>query len=115
MKAKLLLVLLGLAISQLSLATSNEKSSKGVIKRLITYANYGNGDVFVSLPTNGSTCSYGYFLSKNSNGYESTLSSLLAAYQAQTAIYIYGLTSEDKRWSGSGNHVCEIYSVEYHR
>ncbi|MFU2509767.1 hypothetical protein [Pseudoalteromonas sp. ASV78] len=107
--------LVGLLLPQMLLARSYESSDVGVINKLVTFANYGNGDVYVTLPTNGVTCKYGYFVNKNSNGYESTLSSLLAAYQAQTPIIIHGLTANDKRWSGSNNPVCEIYSVEYRR
>lgn len=92
-----------------------EPSDVGVISRLVTYANYGNGDVYVSLPVNGVKCKGGYFLSKESNGYEATLASLLVAYQARTPVKIRGLTSDDKKWSGSSKHVCLIYSVEYLR
>lgn len=115
MKIKLIFILFVLTIPQLSLASSVERSSKGVIKRLITYANFGDGDVFVSLPTNGQICEWGYFVNKNSKGYESTMSSLLAAYHAQTPILIYGLTADNKRWSGSNKRTCEIYAVEYQR
>lgn len=92
---------------------ANESSSKGVISRLISYANLGSGDVFVSLPTNGTICTYGYFIDKNSNGYEGIISMLLAAYQAQTPVIITGI--ESSRWPGSAGAVCEIYAVEYKR
>ncbi|MBB1301439.1 hypothetical protein H5183_08830 [Pseudoalteromonas sp. SR44-8] len=107
--------LLVLLLPQTLLAKSYESSAVGVIKKLVTFANYGNGDVYVTLPVNGTICKSGCFISKNSNGYESTFSSLLAAYQAQTPITIHGLTASDKRWSGSSLPVCEIYSVEYLR
>lgn len=95
-KIKLLILLLGVLLPQLSFA-AQERSSQGVIKRLITYANYGNGDVFISLENNGTVCRYGYFVNQDSLGYQSTLSGLLAAYQAQTPIFIYGFTDSGRR------------------
>ncbi|TQF70322.1 hypothetical protein [Pseudoalteromonas luteoviolacea] len=115
MKTKLFLMLLGLTMSQFSYASSVERSSKGVIKNLISYADYGNGDVFISLPTNGATCSYGYYVNKNSAGFQANLSMLLAAYHSQTPVYIHGFTAESKRWTGSKNPVCEVYSVQFER
>ncbi|MDP5211343.1 hypothetical protein, partial [Microbulbifer sp. 2205BS26-8] len=73
----------------------------------------GNGDVFISLSTNGATCNYGYFVNKNSQGFEGQLSMLLAAYQAKTPIYISA--NENSRWSNSSNTVCEVHSIEYKR
>jgi hypothetical protein len=101
------------ALVMSALACAKEPSSKGVISRLITYTNFGNGDVFISLPTNGAICTYGYYMNKDSLGYQASLSMLLAAYQAKTPVKLTG--NESNRWTGSGNPVCELYSVEYKR
>lgn len=98
--------------SSLPVAASElEGSSLSSIDRLIAYSRFGNGDVFISLETNGPQCAHGYYVDKSSAGYESMLSMLVAAYQAKTPIVLHGTTS--KQWSGSSKPVCEIYSVSY--
>ncbi|MDC5855186.1 hypothetical protein [Vibrio europaeus] len=103
----LLILLLSFGVS------AEEASPQGTIKRLIAYSKYGNGDVYVELTQNGATCSSGYYIDKASAGYESTLSMLLAAYQANTPVTIFAY--ENKRWAGSSYAVCEISSVVYMR
>ena len=90
---------------------ANEKSPKGTIKRLVAYSLYSAGDMLVSLQTNGSVCSNGYFIDKNTIGYENILSMLLSAYHAKTPIYITG--DEGNKWGGSSKPTCHILSVEY--
>ncbi|MEI8671951.1 hypothetical protein P4S52_08290 [Vibrio sp. SA48] len=104
----LLTLLLSFGVS-----AAKETSPKDTIKRLIAYSDYGNGDVYIELTRNGATCSHGYYIDKASAGYESTLSMLLAAYQANTKILISGYVNN--RWAGSSAAVCEIYSVIYKR
>ena len=109
MKRFLITLVAALFMSQLSYA--NERSPEGTITRLITYSEYGAGDVFVSLNNNGTACSYGYYVSKTHPGYEVVVSSLIAAYHTQAKLYIRGLP--DKKWTGSTNDVCQIYAVVY--
>jgi len=92
-------------------AGSNETSPSSHIKRLISYSQYGNGDVYVQLESSGTICSYGYFINENSPGFKNNFSMLLAAYQAGTPVRIEAY--DDRRWSGSSGVVCEIYSVIY--
>ncbi|NRB68229.1 MAG: hypothetical protein HRU48_12825 [Vibrio sp.] len=91
--------------------SATEGSPTGTIKRMQSYSS--SGDVFVSMETNGQQCNTGYFIDKLSAGYESTLSMLLAAYQANTPISI--IAFEDQRWSGTSAAVCKISSVVYER
>ncbi len=90
-----------------------ESSPKSTIKRLISYSKFGKGDVYVQLNSGTSACSHGYFINKESAGYESVLSMLLAAYQANTPVILYGY--KNNQWSGSSAPVCELYSVLYQR
>ncbi len=101
--AKYLLLLYIINFSAIASADL-ENSPKSTIKRLIAYSKFGNGDVYVELSTNSSTCSHGYFINKTSAGYESTLSMLLTAYQANTPVILYGYKSN--KWSGSTAPVC---------
>ena len=91
--------------------SANETSPKSTVTRLISYAQYGNGDVYVRLQETAATCSGGYFINQNSVGFKNTFSMLLAAYQTQTPLHIVG--NEAVRWGGSSAVVCEIYSVNY--
>ncbi len=111
-KYLLLLVVYQFSISVMAFSDT-ESSPKSTIKRLIAYSKFGNGDVYVELNTNSSTCKNGYFINKTSAGYEATLSMLLAAYQANTPVILYGY--KNNQWSGSSAPVCELYSVLYQR
>lgn len=103
-------------ISILFLVNSNnafavESSQKSTINRLITYSKFGVGDTYVSLKENGENCSYGYYLNKNSDGYQAILGMLLSAYHSETPVLISG--HENTLWSGSKNPTCKIYAVEF--
>lgn len=88
-----------------------EFTSESEVTRLISYAQFGKGDVFISLKKNGAKCSSGYFVNRDSVGFESLYSMLLAAYHARTPVILGGY--DDKQWSGSTDPVCELYSVEH--
>lgn len=90
---------------------ASEASPKSIVKRFISYSDYGSGDVFVSLEYNGSSCSDGYYLNKENKGFEANYSMLLSAYHANAKVILIGL-DKDEKWSGSGNTVCKLYSVE---
>ncbi|KAF7763149.1 hypothetical protein PUND_b0487 [Pseudoalteromonas undina] len=90
---------------------ANETSPKSTIERFVSYSNYGSGDVFVSLEYNGSICNYGYYLNKEDQGFEANYSMLISAYHAYAKVILIGLDKGEK-WSGSGNTVCKLYSVE---
>ena len=85
-----------------------ERSATGTIKRFITYES---GAVFVSLSTNGTICTWGYWLGQDSLGYKGIVSALLAAYHSKSSIAIYG--DNNKRWTGSSNPTCKIVSIDH--
>ncbi|WP_104401910.1 hypothetical protein [Vibrio penaeicida] len=113
MKTILSALFISMSLINIAHAFTPEASPTGSIKRLIAYTKFGNGDVYVQLNANSTSCSHGYFIDKSSAGYESTLSMLLAAYQANTPVTLYA--NPEKKWAGSGNSVCELYSVVYSR
>ena len=69
---------------------ASEASPKSIVKRFVSYSNYGNGDVFVSLENNGSICNYGYYLNNEDQGFEDTYSMLLSAYHANAKVILIG-------------------------
>lgn len=106
---KTLIVCLLLSISINTFA--QEKSSSVKIKQLIAYSKFGNGDVYLSLESNTKICAHGYFVNKDSAGFDNVYSMLVAAYHGRTPVRVYAYT--ESRWSGSSNPVCEIYAVMY--
>ena len=111
MKIIITTVMLYIFLSFTSQVIANETSPKSTIKRFISYSNYGNGDVFISLENNGSTCNSGYFLNKENQGFEANYSMLLSAYHANSSVKLIGLDTEEK-WQGSRAIICQLYSVE---
>ena len=66
----------------------------------------------LKLETPLETCK-GYWLNVTDTGFNSNMSMLIAAFQANSNVRIYGLPSED--WAGSSGSYCKVYSVEYHK
>lgn len=71
-----------------------------------------NGDVMLKLETPIESCK-GYWLNVADTGFDSNMSMLIAAFQANSKVRIYGLPAED--WAGSSGNYCKVYSVEYHK
>ncbi|WP_064791907.1 hypothetical protein [Shewanella woodyi] len=89
---------------------ATESTSKTTINRLISYNQFGGGDVVftVSNPTSG--C-YGYWIAKTDAGFDANLSMILAGYHSKTEVRIHGLN--DQKWNGSGNFWCKLYAIEH--
>lgn len=86
-----------------------ERSGYSAIASMYAYAKYGKGDLYVSLDVNGTTCQ-GYWVNKDSVGYELVVSTLSAAYFAGKSVRIQA--DELSKWSGSSQTICEINYVE---
>lgn len=99
-----------LLLTSFSVFAALDSTPPSKIKRLITY---NSSATFVQLETNGSVCTYGFFIEENDPGFQRIFSMLIAAYHADTAIKIVG--HDDNRWSGSSNPVCKIRHIEYNR
>jgi len=87
-----------------------EASKVTTISRLISYNQFGGGDVVFRIADPTSAC-FGYWISKDDSGFNANLSTILAAYQAKTKVKIYGQT--EQKWPGSGNFWCKLYAIEY--
>ncbi|WP_233081101.1 hypothetical protein [Rheinheimera soli] len=84
------------------------------IKALQSYTNWGNADVVVVLQSTSGVCK-GYWFNKDDAGYQSNLSMLIAAYQANTKLQLHGHEEISSKWAGSATHFCKLYSVTYSR
>ncbi|BFM10145.1 hypothetical protein R50072_02980 [Simiduia litorea] len=93
------------------ISAANETSPRSKILRITSYAKFGNGDVYVKLEESSTVCAHGYFLNRDSVGFETSISMLISAYHAGSSVLIVG--DEQRMWSGSSNPVCEIYSIQY--
>lgn len=87
-----------------------EASTETTIKRLISYNQYGGGDVVFTVHNPSSTC-HGYWIEKNDAGFEANLSMLLASYHAKAKVKVHGFNHI--KWSGSNNYWCKLYAIEH--
>ena len=84
-------------------------SANARIDRVLSFSAYGGGDVVFQINTPTSSC-YGYWLPKSDPGFEGALSTILAAYQANTIVKVAG--HDDQKWPGSSNFYCKLYYIE---
>lgn len=92
-------------------AVANVQSPNAIIAEMISYADYGDGDVYIRLQNNDATCSHGYYLNKAQVGFNANFSMLVAAYQAKQSVIIHA--DPNQRWAGSSSPTCKVYSVSY--
>lgn len=95
-------------------ALALEPSPVSEIKVLQTYTNWAHADVMVVLQSTSGVCK-GYWFNKDDAGYQSNLSMLIAAYQANTKLQLHGHEEISAKWAGSATHFCKLYSITYSR
>lgn len=95
-------------------ATALELSVASEIQVLHSFTNAGNADVAFSLTTTSGQCK-GYWFNKDDAGYQANLNMLIAAYQANTKVLIYGHEEVSAKWAQSDVHFCKLYGVTYSR
>lgn len=106
---KLIYLALLLSFGATDCFAENESTEQTTIKRLISYNQYGDGDVIFTVNNPSSNC-YGYWITKSDAGFDANFSVILAAYHAKATVKVYGLNHI--KWSGSGNFWCKIYAIE---
>jgi hypothetical protein len=104
---------MALGVAFLSDADAVDYVGSGVTKVSFITSYNGNGDVMLKLESPIEACAKGYWLNVSDIGFQSNMSMLIAAFQANTTVRLYGLPSQD--WPGSGGNYCRVYSVEYHK
>ncbi|MGD8112539.1 hypothetical protein [Vibrio sp. TRT 17S01] len=109
---KIILLLMLLAPAFVMANSTRESSSRTTITRVISYNEFGAGDAVFQVANPTSLCS-GYWITKGDPGFEANLSMIIAAYQAKSTVIVHGLPAENKKWAGSANHWCKLYSIEY--
>ncbi len=80
------------------------------IVRMISYNQFGNGDVVFRTESTSDIC-YGYWITKADDGFDANFSMLLSAYHSSSKINVYAYSNQ--RWAGSSNHWCKVYALEY--
>ena len=102
---------IGIFASSVAFSASVYTQSVGTpIDSIKTYASLGNGDIYLILKdTSHQECPNGYYIDKNSSGYDSILGVLLSAKMANQSIVVGAMT--EKPWVGSSNVNCEIYML----
>ncbi|MBU2714164.1 hypothetical protein [Zooshikella harenae] len=81
------------------------------IESVDAFTDFGDGDIIFNLVAKVNGCERGYWMSKNSPGYNTTLSMIIAAYQAKTRVLVRGYSQ--RRWDGSAGPFCQLYSIRY--
>ena len=107
-----------LAIICFSLASfpafsDNETSPLSKVNRILSYTEYGQGDVIIKLESNGQQCEHGYWLRPSDPGFQANLSTILSAYHAQSNVILKGEPSN--LWPGSSGSYCHIYQIDLRR
>ena len=110
---RILLAITALMLSFQAGAVNYVGSPLTQVKFMTSYNAVGDGYVMFKLDTNHEDCSSGYWLMKNDPGFDANFSMLVAAFQADSTVRIYGLP--EQRWPVSNGEYCKIYSVEYHK
>ncbi len=87
-----------LLLSQYSIAAS---AITGKITNVMTYTEYGSGDVIFSLDASANGCDEGYWLPPSAPGFNTTLSIILSAYHAKSTVRLWG--HDDQLWGGSAD------------
>jgi hypothetical protein len=85
--------------------------SVGQLTQLMTFVDYGTGDVVVKVQTPLATCQDGFWLRMTDIGAKQTYAQLLGAWHTQQPLTIWA--DDGVIWSGSGGRYCRIYSVVY--
>lgn len=105
-------ILCGFALFAFPSIAQNLEQTVSTVETLQSYPEYGGGDVIFTLKTKGSICK-GFWLKKDSPGQQTTFSILLAAFQTNTSVSVYGHPEAHNKWNGSATHFCKLYTVQY--
>jgi hypothetical protein len=111
MKKSVTILLAICSLSLFAINTNYEGSALTKINTVYGYSEFGGGDVYFKLDENSANCSGGYWMRKSDPGFNTTLSMVLAAYQAKTQLVVYGLI--DESWAGTSVKTCRLYSISY--
>lgn len=110
MRFTILLSLCGLLVSSFSAFSATETTATTSINRLISYNQYGGGDVAFTVVHPSAGCD-GYWINKADPGFDANMSMILAAYHAKAPVRVHGLN--DQKWQGTGSFWCKLYAIEH--
>lgn len=81
-----------------------------IIKTIVSFSEYGGGDVVLKTVNTEPSCANGYWLKKSDPGFEVNMSILLSAYHAKSSVILRG--HDNQIWGGSSGTYCHLYSIE---
>jgi hypothetical protein len=99
----------GLAAISAAPVRAAQVTSTGTIVRLVSYSNYGNGDVVVFVSSTHSTCSAGYWVSPSQPGYKTILAHLMLVKSTGESVIFWA--DNALLWPGSSGSYCRIESI----
>jgi hypothetical protein len=79
------------------------------VTRVMSFAQYGTGDVVFVTDSLPPTCQDGYWIRLSDVGGKAVHAQLLAAFHAQTPLIVYAY--DDQIWSGSGGRFCLVHGL----
>jgi hypothetical protein len=83
----------------------------GLLTQLITFTDYGTGDVVIIVAAPLATCQQGFWLRMTDAGVKAAYAQLLAAWHGGQPLTVYGW--DDQLWSGSAGRYCRLDNVSY--
>ena len=108
---RIILSIVLLLVSTVSFA-ANEASGREKIIRLLSFSEFGGGDVQIVLETNGSICADGYWLRATDPGFNANVSMLLSAYHSKEEVTIVAHSDLQDKWPGSSGYFCRVNYVK---
>jgi hypothetical protein len=108
MKSKLLAALLISAMSCAAYAY-DEWTVATKITQILSYTQFGSGDVAFTVANPTTNCPTGYWLTKSDPGFSANYAIILGAYWSQNSVKVVGLP--DQKWSGSSATFCKVYVI----
>jgi hypothetical protein len=101
---------LSLCLSSFYTLAATETTATASINRLISYNQYGGGDVVFTVDKPSAGC-HGYWITKADPGFDANMSMILAAYHSKAPVRVHG--HNDQKWQGSGAFWCKLYAIEH--
>src|SRR5262245_20913179 len=106
--SSLALGMLASTAAQAAVVTSNNST----ISNVLSFTQYGSGDVIVQLSSSGlSACSFGFWIRAADAGSRNTLAQILAAYHTGKPVVIAADNADI--WTGNtSSAACRVWSVQ---
>jgi len=79
------------------------------ITEVLSYNQFGSGDVAFSVANPTINCPSGYWITKSDPGFSANFAIILGAYLSQNSVRVVGLP--EQKWAGSSGTYCKVYVI----